>query len=114
MILTGPFSKQDGKLGYWSIQLEPDSQLLTTLRSPFGQYCFQHLPFGLPKSQDIFQSKMDQILDQVEGVITIADDFSVYAENEQEHEKILYNLIAVVEKNGLVSNSSKCFIKTNT
>ena len=107
------FSKLDAKSGYWSIQLEPESQLLTTFQSPFGRYCFQRLPFGLSVSQDIFQLKMDQILDQVEGVIAIADDIAVYAENEQEHEKILHNLMAVAEKNGLVFNSSKCIIKTN-
>ena len=30
------FSKLDAKAGYWSIKLDPDSQLLTTFQSPFG------------------------------------------------------------------------------
>ena len=56
------FSKLDAKVRYWSVQLHTESQLLTTLQSPIGRYCFQRLPFGLNVSQDIFKLKMDQIL----------------------------------------------------
>lgn len=47
------FSKLDAKAGYWSIHLDPESQLLTTFRTPFGRYCWTRLPFGLSVSQDI-------------------------------------------------------------
>ena len=106
------FSKLDAKSGYWSVRLDPESQLLTTFQSPFGRYCFQRLPFGLSVSQDIFQLKMDQILEQVEGAVGIADDVAVYAKDEAEHDRILHNLMQVAEQNGLVFNSSKCHIKT--
>ena len=107
------FSKLDAKSGYWSVRLHPESQLLTTFQSPFGRYCYKRLPFGLSVSQDIFQLKMDQILDQVDGVIGIADDVAVYAKSEDEHDKIIQNLMEVAEKNGLVFNSDKCIIKKN-
>ena len=54
------FTKPDAHHGYWSIVLDEESSLLTTFNSPFGRYCFLHLPFGLVCSQDIFQKKMDQ------------------------------------------------------
>ena len=47
------FSKLDGKPGHWSVHLGPDSQLITTFRTPFGRYCWTRLPFGLRVSQDI-------------------------------------------------------------
>ena len=105
------FSKLDAKSGYWSVKLDRASQLLTTFNSPFGRYCFVRLPFGLSVSQDIFQLKMDQILDQVEGAVGIAGDVVVYAKNEEEHDKILHKLMQVAEENGLVFNSKKCLIK---
>ena len=46
------FSKLDAKSGYWSIQLDPCSQLLTTFQTPFCIYCFKRLPFGLKVSQE--------------------------------------------------------------
>ena len=61
------FTKLDACHGYWSIILDQESSLLTTYDSPFGRYHFLHLPFGLVCSQDIFQKKMDQILEECQG-----------------------------------------------
>ena len=58
------FTKLDVHHGYWSIVLDQESSLLTTFNSPFGRYHFLHLPFGIVCSQDIFQKKMDQILEE--------------------------------------------------
>lgn len=105
------FSKLDAKSGYWSVKLHPDSQLLTTFQTPFGRFCFTRLPFGLSVSQDIFQAKMDEILDGLEGVTGIADDIGVAGDTEEKHDQ---NLIALMErsvKHGLVLNHSKCSIK---
>ena len=108
------FSKLDAKAGYWSIHLDTEPQLLTTLQSPYGRYCFQRLPFGLSVSKDIFQMKMDQILEQVNGSIGIADDVVVYAKSEEEHDKILHRLMQIAAENGLVFNSKKCKIKSKS
>ena len=100
---TKVFSKLDAKSGYWSVQLHPESQLLTTFQSPFGRYRFQRLPFGLSVSQDIFQLKMDQILEQVDGRVGVADDVVVYAK-DKEHDQVLHNLLRVAKESGLVFN----------
>ena len=63
------FTKVDACHGYWSIVLDEESSLLTTFNSPFGRYCFLHLPFGLVCSQDICQKKMDQFLKECPGCI---------------------------------------------
>ena len=68
------FSKLDARHGYWSIELDSESSYLTTFNSPFGRYRFQKLPFRLKVSQDIFQEKMDMILEQCPGTLGIADD----------------------------------------
>ena len=88
------------------MQLHPDSQLLTTFQSPFGRYCFQRLPFGLlvSVSRNIFQLKMDPIIDQVNGTAGIADDVAVYAKTDEEHDQVLHNLLKVAGENGLVFN----------
>ena len=105
------FSKLDAKAGYWAIHLEKKSQLLTTFRTPFGRYCWLRLPFGLNVSQDIFQSRMDQHLDGLTGVVSIADDIVVFGESEEDHDRNLTNLMKQAERKGLVFNSKKCHIK---
>lgn len=106
------FSKLDAKAGYWSVVLDEGSQPLTTFRSPLGQrYCFTRLPFGLNVSQDIFQEKMDEILEDLEGVVSIADDVCVTGKTEEEHDQNLVNLMERAKSKGLVFNSDKCAIK---
>ena len=105
------FSKLDAKNGYWSVELDKESQLLTTFNSPFGRFCFQRMPFGLMMSQDVFQQKMDQILEQCPGTIGIADDEAVFGRTKEEHDQNLHNLMQVAAKSGLVFNSKKCIIK---
>ena len=58
------FTKLDTCHGYWSIILNQESSLLLTFNSPFRRYHFRWLSFGLIYSQDIFQKRMDQVLEE--------------------------------------------------
>ena len=87
------FSKLDAKSGYWGCELDEDSQPLTTFRTPFGRYMFKKLPFGLNVSQDVFQQKIDQILENCPGTVGIADDIACYGKTAEEHDKNLTNLM---------------------
>jgi len=72
------FSKLDARHGYWAVKLDEESSLLTTFNSPFGRYRFLRMPFGLKMSQDVFQNRMDQILEACDRcVVSIADDVAV-------------------------------------
>ncbi|XP_064641926.1 uncharacterized protein K02A2.6-like [Lineus longissimus] len=105
------FSKLDAKAGYWAIPLEEESQLLTTFRTPFGRYCWTRLQFGLAVSQDIFQSRMDDVLEGLTCTVGIADDVIVGGEGDAHHDS---NLVALMEKSGpagVVFNSTKCLIR---
>lgn len=81
------FSKLDAKSGYWSVVLEEQSQLYTTFNTPFGRFCFKRLTFSLKISQDVFQAAMDDILQGLPGVISIADDIAVINKNQDDHDK---------------------------
>ena len=105
------FSKLDAKSGYWTIQLESESQLLTTFNSPFGRFCFKRLPFGLKVSQDIFQRSMDQAFEGLEGIVSICDDITVHGINEEDHDQKLHKLFVRAREKGIVFNPSKCHIK---
>ena len=101
------FTKLDAHHGYWAIVLDQESSLLTNFNSPFGRYHFLYLPFGLVCFQDIFQKKMDQILEEFQGRIGIADDITVHGCTKVEYDAHLWNLMHVAHKNGLVFNSPK-------
>ena len=105
------FTKLDACHGYWSIILHQDCSLLTTFNSPFRRYHFLWLPFGLVCSQDIFQKKMDQILEECQGCIRIVDDITVHGHTEAEHDAHLWDLMQIAHKYDLVFNPQKTHMK---
>lgn len=59
---TQIFSKLDANSGFWQIPLSKESSLLTLFITPFGRYCFNHLPFGITSASEHFQRRMSFIL----------------------------------------------------
>ena len=53
------------------------SSKLTKMITPFGRYRWARLPFGLKVSSEIFQRKLNEVLGDLDGVFTIADDIIV-------------------------------------
>ena len=49
------FRKLDANSGFWQIPLSQKSQLLTTFITPFEQFCFNKLPFGIASAPKHFQ-----------------------------------------------------------
>jgi len=56
------FTIVDMKNGYWHIQLDRPSQLLTTFNTPFGRYCYKRLLFGIISSAEVFERRVEEVL----------------------------------------------------
>ena len=65
------FSKLDANSGFWQIPLSPESHPLTTFLTPFGRYWFNKLPFGISSAPEVFQSRMNTVLNGLDGVICL-------------------------------------------
>jgi hypothetical protein len=63
--------------GYWQVPLDEESSILTTFGTPFGRYKWKLLPFGISPAGEIFQSRLDQAIEDLEGVKTVSDDILV-------------------------------------
>jgi len=59
------------------VQLDSQFSLLTTMITPFGQYRWTRLPFGLKVSSEVFQRKLNEALSGLSIAICIADDLLV-------------------------------------
>ncbi len=62
------FSSLNAASGFWQIPLHPDSCKLTTFITLFGRFCFKRLPFSITSAPEIFQRKMPETLEGLEGV----------------------------------------------
>ena len=69
--------KVDCKNGYWQVPLDQESSLLTMSNTPFGQYKWKMMPFGISPAGEIFQRHLDQAIEGLEGVRTVADDILI-------------------------------------
>ena len=70
------------------------------------------LPFGLKIASDVFQERLDRVLELVPGTIGIADDIIVYGESEIEHDANFITLCETARTNGLKLNVKKLQFKS--
>jgi hypothetical protein len=52
--------------GYYTIRLDPDASRICTVIFPWGKYSYKRLPMGIADSPDIFQSKMLELMEDLE------------------------------------------------
>ena len=102
------FSHLDLKHGYWQLPLTHEASLKTTFNTPIGRRRFLRLPFGLNSANEIFQDKMTQALEGLEGVIVIFDDILIHAETELQHNERLEACLKRCLEMGIALNPLKC------
>ena len=71
------FTKLDVKNGFWQIELDQESSYLTAFNTPFGRYRWKSMPFGLCSAPEVFQRKVHELIEGMQNVEVIADDFVV-------------------------------------
>ena len=101
------FTHLDLTSGYYHIELDSDSTKLTTFITPYGRYCFKRLPFGISSASEIFQRRMTEMLEGIEGVEASQDDILVAGRTMKEHDEKLRKVLDVIQKTGLKLNLTK-------
>ena len=71
------FTVCDARNGYWQVKLNESSSLLTAMATPFGRYVWKSMPFGVSPAPEIFQEKLDQVIEGLEGVFAVFDDILI-------------------------------------
>ena len=105
------FTKADALKAFLQVHLIEESSKLLVINTHKGRYRFKRMPFGAKMSQDVFQMKMDLIMERCPGVISIHDDIVVYGVSDEDHDANLINLFNVAQIEGLVLNSKKLELK---
>ena len=108
--LTGAklFTKLDTNSGFWQVPLSKDSRLLTTFITPYGRFCFNKLPFGITSAPEHFQRRMNDILQDLPGVVCHVDDILVSGKDKEEHDSRLQAVLKKLEAEGVTLNKEKC------
>ena len=107
------FSTVDLRAGYWHCVLDEESSIPTTFATPYGRYKWCRLPFGLSVSSEIFQKRVHQILDRLDGILDITDDILIYGVGETEedantdHDRKLRCILERCKECGVALNPDK-------
>ncbi len=64
----------DLNMGYYTIRLDPDASRICTVIFPWGKYSYKRLPMGIAGSPDIFQSKILELMEDLEYVQAYLDN----------------------------------------
>ena len=87
--------------------------MLTTFNTSYGRCRWLRLPFGLSVSPEIFQKRVIQTLEGLDGVLNIADDILIYGvgdspeEANADHDRKLEALLQRCRERGIALNRDK-------
>lgn len=107
------FTSVDASKGFWQVVLEEESSKLTTFSTPFGNYRWTRLPFGISSSPEIFQMKLSEVLNGLKGTEALADDMLIIGcgdnmtEAMKDHNEKLEQFMQRLEKNNCKLNKAK-------
>lgn len=107
------FSVCDVKNGFWHVELDEASSMLTTFGTPFGRYRWLRMPFGISPAPEIFQRFLEQALENLPGVKTVADDILIYGEGQtledavHDHDQKIRKLFERCREKGITLNKEK-------
>jgi hypothetical protein len=109
------FTKIDLKNGYNLIRIKPGDEWKTAFKIRYGLYKYTVMPFGLSNTPATFQNMMNYIFRDLMdlGLIVYLDNILIYAETEEEHDRIVTEVLKCLAANGLAISQDKCFWSTN-
>ena len=102
------FSKLDASSGYWQVGVDDASSKLLTFQTPFGRYKFNRLPFGIKSAFEVFQRKVSEIIEGLDGCRNSQDDIIVWGSSKEEHDKRLRAVLDRIQAANLKLNREKC------
>jgi len=108
------FTKLDLKNGFNLIRIREGDEWKTAFRTRYGLYEFQVMPFGLTNAPSTFQDMMNHVLSDIldVGVLAYMDDILIYAKTEEEHDRLVKEVLTRLQQNGLAVTPEKCVWKS--
>ncbi|XP_031339574.1 uncharacterized protein K02A2.6-like [Photinus pyralis] len=102
------FSKIDLSQAYSQIELDSESQMLTTISTHKGLFKYTRLPFGVSSAPKKFQKIMERVLQSTDGVVCFYDDVLVTGSTKEEHVRRLKDTLKRLGDCGLTVRKDKC------
>ena len=99
----------DLNMGYYTVSIGLGSRDLTTIVTEFGKYRYKRLPMGLSCAPDVFQSKINELLGDLDSVRAYIDDVLILTKDAsfEKHLEQVRVVLSRMQKAGLRINADK-------
>jgi len=91
--------------------MDEASSKLCTVNTPYGRYRFTRLPLGIKSATEVFQHRMSELFEDIEGVKAIVYDLLTWGKDDAEHDTRLKLVLNRASEVNLKFNSKKCRIR---
>ena len=102
------FSKLDMSQAYQQLLLDESSRQYVVINTHKGLFCYSRLPFGVSSAPGIFQRVMENLLQDIPGVVVYIDDVLITGPDESGHMVALEEMLRTMEQAGLRLSKGKC------
>ena len=102
------FSRLDLRSSFHQILLEIDSRYITKFACHNGLYRYKRLYFGINSAPETLQRIIQHIILDIPGCKNIAYDIIIFAQNQEEHNKIQRMLLERMREKNLTLHRDKC------
>lgn len=109
------FTRIDLKNGYNLVRIKKGDEWKTAFRTRYGHFEYLVMPMGLTNAPATFQGFINSILkDLIDlGVIVYIDDILIYSETEEEHVRLVREVLSRLKEYGLAAAPDKCEFHKN-
>jgi len=110
------FTKPNLKDGYHLTRIKKGDEWKTGFRSRYGHYEYKGMPFGLVNAPATSQAMMNTILPEFldHGVVVCLDDILIYSMTMEEHEVLVKQVLARLERHDLPVSLKKSVFHVDT
>ncbi|KAF2901261.1 hypothetical protein ILUMI_04928 [Ignelater luminosus] len=105
---VGMFTTMHVTCGFYQIVLDKESSDLCVFGTPYGQYKFLRLPYGISSAPKVFQERFKQIFRDCKGTDIYIDDIIIWGKDEEEHNRRLQKVLEIARKSKVKFNLDKC------
>lgn len=106
-------TKLDLSRGYWQVPMEEASIPLSAFVTPFGQFQWKYMPFGLRNAPGTFSRLITSVLRGLEAFTgAYLDDLIIFSDSWSEHLKQLSQVFERLRAANLTVKKSKCVFAT--
>ena len=108
------FTVIDMQYAYWHVKLSPESSYICMFQTPWGRMRFLRIPFSISFASEVMQKRNEEAFGDIQGVHVIADDFSISAKDETEHDAIASKVFERTRQQNVKFNANRLQYKVNT